>query len=476
LTDAIRRAPGLSWLSLILSARHDPAARIFNIDLLTVLIAILLPWSTTGVAVAAMLWIIALLPTIEPRALLRSLMRPVSLLPIAIFALALVGTLWSEAPWDARLAAISPAAKLLVLPLLLYHFERSPRGVWVFVAFLASSTLLMLASWLVAYAPNLSLKPYLSRGPYAPATGIVVKNYIDQSQDFALCAMALASPILIFLRTNRIWLAALCAALALGFLANMVFVVISRTALVTMPVMAAVFALLHLRPRTAIAALCAAALLAAAVWSVSPRLQATVAKFSADYRMTAIENSESGIGSRLLYWQRSLQFIAESPVIGHGTGSTRGLFERAAIGEVGARALIVGNPHNQTLAVAIQWGVLGVVVLYAMWWLHLRLFRGEGLAAWIGLMVVVQNIFTSLFNSHLFDFHQGWLYVLGVGVAGGMALGQQVIPGRIEDANLRCAPHIGESRDSGSRASRDAGMTVQITPERAEPPGSASAC
>jgi hypothetical protein len=35
---------------------------------------------------------------------------------------------------------------------------------------------------------------------------------------------------------------------------------------------------------------------------------------------------------------------------------------------------------------------------------------------------VVQNVFTSLFNSHLFDFHEGWMYVLGVGVAGGMAL------------------------------------------------------
>jgi hypothetical protein len=38
------------------------------------------------------------------------------------------------------------------------------------------------------------------------------------------------------------------------------------------------------------------------------------------------------------------------------------------------------------------------------------------------LLVVVQNIFTSLFNSHLFDFHEGWMYVLGVGVAGGMVI------------------------------------------------------
>jgi O-antigen ligase len=35
-------------------------------------------------------------------------------------------------------------------------------------------------------------------------------------------------------------------------------------------------------------------------------------------------------------------------------------------------------------------------------------------------LVVVQNVLTSLFNSHLFDFHAGWMYVLGVGIAGGM--------------------------------------------------------
>jgi hypothetical protein len=43
------------------------------------------------------------------------------------------------------------------------------------------------------------------------------------------------------------------------------------------------------------------------------------------------------------------------------------------------------------------------------------------------LMVVVQNFFTSLFNSHIFDFHEGWMYVLGVGVAGGL-LKQQPRP------------------------------------------------
>ena len=110
--------------------------------------------------------------------------------------------------------------------------------------------------------------------------------------------------------------------------------------------------------------------------------------------------------------------------MGHGTGSTRGLFEQAAVGQTGAAAEIIGNPHNQTLNVAVQWGIIGIVVLYAMWLAHLLLFRGEGPIALVGLLVVVQNIFTSLFNSHIFDFHEGWMYVLGVGVAGGTLLKQ----------------------------------------------------
>jgi O-antigen ligase len=416
MTEIVRREPGVSGLSLVLSAWHDPAARIFNIDLLTGLIAILLPWSTSGVAIAAVLWIIALIPTLEVRAFLRSLMRPICALPIAFFALALVGTLWSDASWGARLYAVSPTAKLLMLPLLLYHFERSPRGVWVFVAFLASCTLLMAVSWVVAFQPDLSLKPE------ALERGIFVKNYIDQSQEFALCAVALAYPVMTFLQTNRIRLAALLAAIALSFLMNMMFVVISRTALVTMPIMLVVFALLHLKTRTAVIALCIAGLFAAVVWNASPDLRTTVAKFFADYQQTWGQNNPSGMGSRLQFWQKSLRFFVEAPVIGHGTGSTRGLFEQAAIGQIGSHAEIVANPHNQTLNVAVQWGLIGVAVLYTMWWLHLRLFRGDGLAAWIGLLVVVQNIFTSLFNSHLFDFHEGWMYVLGVGVAGGMTL------------------------------------------------------
>ena len=85
-------------------------------------------------------------------------------------------------------------------------------------------------------------------------------------------------------------------------------------------------------------------------------------------------------------------------------------------------AEITSNPHNQTLSVAIQWGVAGALVLYAMWLAHIALFWGAGWASWTGFLIVVQNVVSSLFNSHLFDSFHGWLYAFGVGVLGRIAL------------------------------------------------------
>ncbi|AJA61322.1 MULTISPECIES: O-antigen ligase family protein [Bradyrhizobium] len=418
MTEVLNEQGRASWLSAIWAARYRTPARF------VALVALLLPWSTTGVTFALVPWLIAF-AFIDLRELPRSLLRPICLLPIALFVLALVGTLWSVAPWAERLHALGPPAKLLVIPLLIYQFERWPYGKWVFAAFLVSCALLMLYSFAVAIDPGLSLKLYLSRGPHQVESGIAVRNYIDQSQEFALCAIALVYPIVTLVQQGRVRIAALFAVLALGFLANMMFVVVSRTALVTLPVLLVVFALLHLRWRTALVAGAATALIAVALWAVSPHLRATVGKFQSDYErsLEADNNSISGMGSRLEYWRKSLGFIADAPLIGHGTGSIRGLFAGVAANphDDPLRGEIVSNPHNQTLSNAVQWGVVGVLILYALWIAHLLMFRGEGLACWIGMLVVVQNMLSSLLNTHLFDFTSGWIYVLGVGVAGGMA-------------------------------------------------------
>jgi O-antigen ligase len=128
-------APPVAW--------RDPVVQILVVDILAVLVAAALPWSTSGVAIFMVLWFVALVPTVEPRSLLQSLKRPASVLPLAFFALAIVGTLWSEGAWPDRIHGISPVAKLVAIPFLFYHFGRSRRGTWVFVAFFVSCALLM---------------------------------------------------------------------------------------------------------------------------------------------------------------------------------------------------------------------------------------------------------------------------------------------------------------------------------------------
>ncbi|SEM35626.1 O-antigen ligase [Bradyrhizobium sp. OK095] len=409
---------------------RSPAAWGETVDLFAILTVASLPWSTSLVAIFNAAFLVCMVPFLDVRAFLQSLKRPIAAVPIALVLLAVVGMLWSDAAWGARLYALSPTVKLLVLPVLLYHFERSPRGHWIFIAFLVSCALLSVMSWLVVFDPDLTLKPdHLERG-------IFVKNYINQSQEFALCAVALAFPIVMLLRQKRYWLAGLLTALALSFFVNMAFVVVSRTALVTVPIMFGVFALLHLRWRSI--AIISVALLVGAVlaWQASPQLRKTADTFVSDYTRYVEKGEPTSLGLRLEFWRKSLIFFAEAPIKGHGTGSTRGLFEAVATpgGHYQASAEVIGNPHNQTLNVAVQWGLIGVGVLYAIWVLHLLLFRGDGLANWVGLLVVVQNVFTSLFNSHLFDFHEGWMYVIGVGVAGGMVLRAQQGEAKVGEA------------------------------------------
>lgn len=410
-----------SWRRL-----RNRAAWTATTDFFLILVALTLPWSTSLVAIFVVAALVTMAPFFDANAFLQSLKRPASLLPVALFVLALIGTIWSDVPWGARIYAVGPSAKLLMVPILFYHFERSTRGLQVFTAFLISCVALMAMSWLVAFDPHLALK---SDAGY----GVPIKNYIDQSQEFALCAVVLAYPVVGLLRSGRIAPALFLGAIAASFVINMTFVVVSRTALVTMPVMLAVFALLHLKWRSRLVVLCAAIVLGGMAFVASPKLHSTIETFSREYKAYEERNVPTSMGLRLEFWRKSLRFVADAPLIGHGTGSIKRLFEQASTGPSGgASAEVIANPHNQTLNVAIQWGVLGVIVLYAMWFSHLFLFRHDGLMAWIGLMVVVQNFFTSLFNSHIFDFNEGWMYVLGVGIAGGRMLladRHQIAPG-----------------------------------------------
>jgi O-antigen ligase len=235
------------------------------------------------------------------------------------------------------------------------------------------------------------------------------------------------------------------------FLIDVFYIATGRTTLVVIVVLAVLFAFWHFDWRIivgpfgsrAIAGLIAAGLVCVGLWLSSATLRSHLTAFWDEVEQYRSANAITRAGERLEYWRKSSAFVAEAPFIGHGTGSIRQLFQRSATGQSGASALVADNPHNQVLAVAIQLGVLGIAVLYALWIAHLRLFRSHGIAVWLGLTVVVQNVVSCLFNSHLADFTQGWTYVFGVGVLGGMVLRQA---GATESLGLQAKPQASSGR------------------------------
>jgi O-antigen ligase len=378
------------------------------VDWLAVLLAVSLPWSTSATGILSVIWLVAVLFTLtrEDRDVL---LTPAGGLPVLLVLLGVAGMAWADVSLAERWGGLGSFLKLLFIPLLLVHFRRSRVGLHVFAGYALSCIALLLAS----YALTL-LGLQITQDP-----GVPVKNAATQSGEFAICIAGLAYLARDWASQQRGTWAVGAVVLMLAMFANMTFVATGRTALTVVVLLLILFAFLHLSWRGIALASAAAAVLLVTAWVSSPYLRMRTETVWTDLQASEATGERTSSGERMEFAKRSLEFIREAPVVGHGTGTIHALFEGAAAGKKGVAGVAAANPHNQTFAVGIQLGLMGILVLWVMWIAHLVLFRGAGLVAWVGLIVVVQNIVGSAFNSHLFDFVQGWTYVVGVGVAGG---------------------------------------------------------
>ena len=78
------------------------------------------------------------------------------------------------------------------------------------------------------------------------------------------------------------------------------------------------------------------AVLASLIWVSSPYLRERVTRIAVDiheYRT----NLNTPVGLRLEFWHKSIDFVARAPLIGHGTGTIKGLFRADATVETDPR-------------------------------------------------------------------------------------------------------------------------------------------
>jgi O-antigen ligase len=389
-------------------------------DWLAAAVAVALPWSTTASETFIIFWLLALLPTLSFADLRRELSSAAGGLPALLWLAGALGMLWAHVSWYERFAGLGGFHKLLVIPLLLAQFRRSGRGASVLYGFVISCTVLLIASWTLRIIWDLwGGAGFYIRGKLP---GIPVRDYIAQSTEFDVCMVGLAAACYEMARMRRVGLAVLLGALAFLFLANVLYVSPSRSALVMIPFLIALWGVRHFGWKGFAGAALAAVVVAGIAWAASPFLRYRLLASIEEVQSYRSENAKTSAGLRLEFWKKSVGFVAEAPLFGNGTGTIPDLFRRAAKGESGAESVASVNPHNQYLAIAIQLGLVGVAILIGMWVAHFALFHGSGLVPWLGLAMVLQNVVASAFNSHLFDSFHGWLYVFGVGVLGGMVL------------------------------------------------------
>jgi O-antigen ligase len=378
-------------------------------DWAAVAVAVALPWSTSAVGIAIALWLVLLLPTLDPACIKRELASAAGGLPVLLWCLGAIGMMWADVSWHERFAGLDGFHRLLAIPLLLAQFRRSGNGIAVVLAFFISSTGVLIASYAIMIVFGYG---------WHRVYGIPVHDTIFQSTEFLISGFG-ALGYAVFTPSKQALLRTI-GILALGalFLVNLGFATTSRSALVIAPLLLLLFGWRLSRWKGIFITVLLGVVAATAIWFASPMLRNRVLGSLSEGQEVRLDRPAS-INEHLAFLSESLTIVAAAPIAGHGTGSIAEEFRRVTAGKTGYAATTTVNPHNQTFAVAIQLGLIGAAVLWAMWVAHLFLFTGRSVIAWLGLVVVVENVLSSIVHSHLFDFNNGWLYVFAVGVLGG---------------------------------------------------------
>src|SRR6516164_2856008 len=268
---------------------------------LAVGLAASLPWSTSLTSTLLGLWLVTLIPTLDLRSLRRELTTPAGGLPVALWVMGALGMLWAGVGWSERLAGLSGYHKFLAIPLLLAQFRRGGRVHWVLLGFLASCVALLVFSWGLATIPGLTWRGKLS-------VGVPVKDYILQSELFAICAFGLIGQAL-EIRQGRMRLAVVLVLVAAAFIGNLLYVETARTTLVVIVVLLVVLGFRKFGWAGMLGAAAIAAVLSVLVWNSSSHLRERIMHAVEDVQIYETSKAATTVGLRLGYWRTSLADI-----------------------------------------------------------------------------------------------------------------------------------------------------------------------
>ena len=228
--------------------------------------------------------------------------------------------------------------------------------------------LAMLFTTLVSYGMECGLVPQRSIVSIAPnMRNTVFKEYTQQGlATLILGCMALSASVATPSRRQRwlLWMVGLLAAI------NVAIVLGSRTAHIALIPLVAYWAWrLSAQHRLVVrSSLIAASLvLLMSLALLSPVVQQRVVSSLPDEATRYIQSeSPTAAGIRMQLWRRTIELVAEAPVLGHGLDQWRPAYRRLMNSHGDDAAFLAGHPHQEMLLILAEQGGAGLVIYLAL--------------------------------------------------------------------------------------------------------------
>lgn len=385
-----------------------------------------LPFSTAATNVFAALALLCWALSGEWRATLHAIAaEPAAWMGFALLAALLVGVSWSMAPPAEALSAIGKYRELALFGITMFLFADArwrQRLLWVFFA-------AALALLVVSYAILFGLfHTSDARGTFTTQGAVLLKNHITHGFIMSLLA---GGAIIVALRTSG-WQRRALGTVSVLAAVNVWFAVQGRTGYIVMSVLLLWLAYARWSVRGLAAAVIGLALVLAAAWQWAPAFKHRVNQAVAEARDYQVLHApgEAPVGIRLHFAKRSLDALAQRPLLGAGTGAWGEAFYEATVNDprfFHDRAH--QHPHNEYLMLAVQLGPAGLLLFIA---LLATVFRRAGrlppVEAQLARGLVLAFAVGCLFGDFFWDMTEGHVWAVLGGALFGAALSPASAP------------------------------------------------
>jgi hypothetical protein len=337
--------------------------------------------------------------------------NPVALAALALWAVIVLGILWTPAPWEDVQLHLSKYSKLLFVVALMTFavgadtYRRALLGFVVAMGFILVSTWLnvwMVLPWSKTQVPGWGLSHH------------VVGDYITQN-----VMMALFTLLALFRaksagarEVSAAWFAvAAMAAVSITHLSD------GRTGYLLLLSVLVYFVAVAFRGKALWWSAIAALLVLSLSYASSSLMRERVSK-AVDEISRIQEDKYTSIGNRVYLYDITPDMIADKPLLGHGTGAYHTEICRYVDTPPGCHGWINWHPHNQFLFFAADHGLLGLMaylaMLAAMAWVGYRTPDREAGVMLGGLTVLL--VVNGMFNSPLWSARESHLFFLMMGL------------------------------------------------------------